>query len=182
MERIGLARKEDVELVAKLYDSVNEYFEQNTNFCYPNWQKGKYPVLRDAQEAFEESTLYVLKKNGEVLGAIIINQKQHPEYKRMPWKTPVPDEQVIAVHTLVVDPGHRKEGLGEKLVQFCIEFCKNAGMKEIRLDTHYANIPARRLYEKCGFQSLGCQEAFEDGMMQKFDVFEYTICDSPVKA
>ena len=59
MEKIILATAEDVKLVADLYDSVNEYFEETENYCYPNWQKGKYPALSDAQVAFEEDTLYV---------------------------------------------------------------------------------------------------------------------------
>ena len=31
-----------------------------------------------------DASLYVLKENDIVLGAISINNKQHPEYKRMP--------------------------------------------------------------------------------------------------
>lgn len=52
MEKVALATAEDVKRVGRLYDLVNEYFEETTNFCYPNWQKGKYPVLKDAQLAF----------------------------------------------------------------------------------------------------------------------------------
>ena len=173
METIILATAEDVKLVADLYDSVNEYFEATDNYCYPNWQKGKYPVLSDAQVAFEEKTLYVLKEEDAVLGSIIINNKQHPEYRRMPWKVQVSDEEVMTIHTLVVDPKVRNRGIGEKLVRFSIDFCKNAGAKVIRNDTHFRNVPARNLYVKCGFQSLGCQTAFADGMMQEFDVLEY---------
>lgn len=173
MEKILLAIADDVQKVANLYDSVNDYFEKRINYCYPNWQKGKYPVLSDVQVAFEEKSLYVLKENDIVLGAIIINNKQHPEYKRMPWKVQVSGEEVMTIPTLVVDPQARNRGIGEKLVRFSIEFCKTAGAKTIRIDTHYRNVPARNLYVKCGFQSLGCQTAFADGMMQEFDVLEY---------
>lgn len=173
MEKIVLATAEDVELVGRLYDSVNEYFEKTTNYCYPNWQKGKYPVLSTAQEAFEEKNLYVLKEGDAVLGAVMIHNKQHPEYRRMPWKVQAPDDEVLTIGTLVVDPNCRNRGVGEKIVRFAIEYCKNAGAKTIRMDTHFKNIPARKLYVKCGFQSLGCQTAFVDGIMQEFDVFEY---------
>jgi len=173
MERIVLAAEEDVKSVAELYEAVNEYFEANENYCYPNWQKGKYPVSNDAQIAFEEKTLYVIKNKDVVLGSMIINNKQHPEYKRMPWKAVVPDEAVMTIHTLVVSPKARNQGIGEQLVRFGVDFCKNAGAKTIRIDTHFRNVPARQLYLKCGFQSLGCQHALVDGIMQEFDVLEY---------
>ena len=175
MEKIVLATTSDVNLVAELYDSVNKYFEATENYCYPNWQTGKYPVLNDAQEAFNDKSLYVLKDDGKVLGSIIINNKQHPEYRRMPWTIQVSDQDVRTIHTLVVDPKLRNRGIGEKLVRFSIDLCRNDGAKTIRIDTHFRNIPARGLYTKCGFHSLGCQTAFVDGIEQKFDVLEYVL-------
>ena len=175
MDEIVLASAGDVELVGNLYDAVNDYFEKHENYCHPNWQKGKYPVLEDAQRAMEEQTLYVLKVKEGIAGAIIINQSQHPEYKKIPWTLQVPDENVMTLHTLVVDPACRGRGFGEKLVRFGIDFCKKPGAKTIRIDTHYKNVPARLLYEKCGFISLGCHKAFVDEIVQEFDVFEYNF-------
>ena len=173
MKEIVLASAGEMELVGKLYDSVNDYFEKHINYCYPNWQKGKYPVLADAQRAFEDQTLYVLKAAEGILGSVIIDSFQHPEYKKIPWTLQAPDEDIMVIHTLVVDPDYRGQGLGEKLVRFGIDCCKKSGARAVRLDTHYKNIPARRLYEKCGFTSLGCYKAFVDEIWQEFDVFEY---------
>ena len=173
MEEIMLASARDAELVGDIYDAVNDYFSEHENFCYPNWQKGKYPLLEDARRAMENRTLYVLKVEENIAGAVIIDHSQHPEYKKIPWTLSVPDEDVMTLHTVVIHPACRGRGYGEKLVRFGIDFCKTAGAKTIRLDTHYKNIPARRLYEKCGFVSLGRHSAFVDGLMQEFDVFEY---------
>lgn len=175
MEEIVLASAKETELVGNLYDLVNDYFEKHVNYCYPNWQKGKYPVLADAQRTLEDKTLYVLKSHGEILGAMVINHCQHPEYRKISWTIQVPDERVMTIHTLVVHPDYRECGLGEKLVRFGIDFSKDSGAKTIRLDTHYKNVPARRLYEKCGFKSLGCHKVSVDGMTQEFDVFEYNF-------
>ena len=81
----------------------------------------------------------------------------------------------MAIHTLVVDPEVRNRGLGERLVRFAVEYCRAAGVKAIRLDTHYRNVPARNLYEKCGFRSLGKWEAFVNNADQEFAVFEYLL-------
>lgn len=104
---------------------------------------------------------------------IFINHCQHPEYRKISWTIQVPDERVMTIHTLVVNPDYRGCGFGEKLVRFGINFSKAFGAETIRLDTHYKNIPARRLCEKCGFKSLGCHKASVDGVTQEFDVFEY---------
>ena len=173
MVQIVLASEHDVAFVGELYDCVNDYFENHTNYCYPNWQKGKYPTIKEAQTAFENHTLYVLKNDDSVLGAMIIDHCQHPAYKKIPWTVQVPDECVMSIHTVVVAPAHRNQGFGERLIQFGIELCKSSNAKTIRLDTHYKNIPARHLYEKCGFHSLGCHTAFVDNRTQEFDVFEY---------
>lgn len=175
MVEIVLASAKDAKQVGNLYDAVNLYFEKHGNFCYPNWQKGKYPILEDAERAMEEQTLYVLKSEDEIAGALIIDHSQHPEYKKIPWTLQVPDEDVMALHTLVVGPKFRGRGFGEMLVRFGICFCKDSGAKTIRIDTHYKNVPARRLYEKCGFISVGCHKAFVDEMIQEFDVFEYNF-------
>lgn len=173
MEEIVLAAKEEIGAVGALYDRVLEYFETHENYCYPNWRKGYYPTFDTAQAAFEEGNLYVLKIDGIIAGTVIIDSGQHPEYKKIPWSMEVPDSQVMIIKTLAVDPRYRNQGIGEKLVKFCVERCRLTGAKTIRMDTHYANIPARRLYVKCGFRSLGCWKARVEGIDQEFDVFEY---------
>ena len=45
---ITKAVSEDIDSISELYDAVNTYFSDNVNYCFPNWQKGKYPVRRDA--------------------------------------------------------------------------------------------------------------------------------------
>lgn len=163
-EEIVLASVEDVKHVGNMYDAVNDYFEKHENYCYPNWQKGKYPVLEDAQRAMENQTLYVLKTEEGIAGAIIIDHTQHSEYKKISWTLQVPDESVMTMHTVVVAPDYRGRGFGEKLVRFGIDFCKNSGAKTIRLDTHYKNVPARQLYKKRGFVGLECHESFVESI------------------
>ena len=46
-------------------------------------------------------------------------------------------------------------GIGKEMVRFCIEYAKEHGYKAVRLDVVPDNIPARRLYESCGFKYVG---------------------------
>ena len=53
---------------------------------------------------------------------------------------------------LYVDPQCRGQRLGEKLVDQIIKHAKNAGYKEMVLDTLKPMVPAIRLYQKFGFE------------------------------
>lgn len=87
---ITKAVSEDIDSISELYDAVNTYFSDNVNYCFPNWQKGKYPVRRDALEALQKDTLFVLKLSGKPEGSLslIISSirntgKSHGEYSVM---------------------------------------------------------------------------------------------------
>ena len=51
-----------------------------------------------------------------------------------------------------------------------------AGVRVVRLDTYVENLPARRLYERCGFTDLGCHTVRYDGTeLDQFHLFEYVL-------
>ena len=61
-------------------------------------------------------------------------------------------EERCEMKRLYVDPQCRGQRLGEKLVDQIIEHAKNAGYKEMVLDTLEPMVPAIRLYQKFGFE------------------------------
>ena len=61
-------------------------------------------------------------------------------------------EERCEMKRLYVDPQCRGQRLGEKLVDQIIEHAKNAGYKEMVLDTLEPMVPAIRLYQKSGFE------------------------------
>lgn len=114
--RIEKAIFEDINSASGIYDAVHDYFSDNVNYCFPNWQKGKYPVRRDAWEAIQENSLFILKHNGKIKGSVIIDNKQHAEYRNIPWGISCDDKEVMVIHTLVVHPSCRQQGLAELLL------------------------------------------------------------------
>jgi [ribosomal protein S18]-alanine N-acetyltransferase len=56
---------------------------------------------------------------------------------------------------LAVDSGHRRRGIGSRLVEGMIEACKAAGVKKIFLEVRESNRGARDFYSRLGFTEAG---------------------------
>lgn len=60
---------------------------------------------------------------------------------------------VLHIHSLYVQPSHRGQGLGERLLKAGLEWGKRKGCLEAELNVLVGN-PARRLYENLGFEAV----------------------------
>ena len=56
----------------------------------------------------------------------------------------------IAVH-----PDFRKRGIGEGILGELISYCRENDCTKLNLEVRKSNLPARKLYEKCGFTRDG---------------------------
>ncbi len=74
------------------------------------------------------------------------------------------------ITTIAVQPGFRKHGLGEKLLQKMIETGYENNVKWFTLEVRISNITAQNLYYKYNFKSLGLRRKYyqnndEDAMI-----------------
>ena len=105
---IRKAREEDIPQGAEIYGRILE--TEITGRAFTGWQPGVYPTARTAREALEQDELYVMEESGSVAAAARINRAQVDVYAQCPWQYEAPAEQVMVLHTLVVDP--RTAGAG----------------------------------------------------------------------
>nr|WP_307991728.1 GNAT family N-acetyltransferase [uncultured Niameybacter sp.] len=153
MNIIERATLNDVEELSALYDALNDYLATHTN--YPGWLKGIYPTGETALEGINKENLFVMRQEGKVVGTLILNHDQEAAYEEGNWSKELKEEEVIVVHTLAIHPEYSGKGIGAQLLDFAKNYSLEKGMKAIRLDTAIGNIPAQKLYEKCGYIETG---------------------------
>lgn len=145
-------RIEDIEKLAELYDNLNDYLATNTN--YPGWIKGIYPIRQHAVEGVEEGTLYTAKISETIVGSVILSHKPEKAYSNAKWKFESDYSDILVIHTFVIHPQYMNMGIGKSILNFCDQIGKEKNIKSIRLDVYENNLPAIKLYEKCGYDYI----------------------------
>jgi len=86
--------------------------------------------------------IFLAKYNDEIIGVVsLINQKTFYELSKM-----------------AVLPKYQGLKIGQKLMDFCIDFAKQQKWKSITLYSHRSLVPAINLYRKIGFVEIPVEE------------------------
>lgn len=171
------ATAEDIDAVSSIYDrSIDSQAENYARTgSITGWKKGLYPARSTAEESLERGDLFVAEKDGKVVATAIINQEQVDVYATGRWKHAVPDNQVMVLHTLVVDPDCAAHGIGRGFLDFYEQYAREHGCTELRIDTNVTNTIAHRFYNKIGYEDIGIAPTVFNGiegvnllMMEKY--------------
>ncbi len=150
---IRTATATDIVAVDAIYGRIHDAEEQG-RFTI-GWQRDVYPTAATARAALDRGELFVLEDGGAVIAAGVLNQTQVPEYALAHWAYPAPDEQVMVLHTLVVDPLAQGRGYGRAFVAFYEDYARAHGCPYLRIDTNAKNTRARQMYAKLGYLERG---------------------------
>jgi len=63
---------------------------------------------------------------------------------------------------LAVDISVRQQGIGVQLLNFCLKYCREQGVKRCYLELRVSNAAARQVYQKCGFAEAGIRKNYYD--------------------
>ena len=143
---------DDIEKVSNIY--INIHYEESMGKTTTGWLKGIYPVYDTAKAAFERGDLFVAENDGRVVAAAIINKIQGEVYEKACWEYDTAPENVMVLHTLVVDPCCSKSGIGTEMVAFYEKYALENNCPELRMDTNARNTVARKLYKKLGYKEV----------------------------
>lgn len=150
---IRKATEADISAVTAIYDALLDREEQG--LLTTGWTRGVYPTEQTARDSLAAGTLYVLEDGGRVTAAAKLDQSQMAQYGQCRWQHDAPPEQVLVLHTLVVDPAVKGKGYGTAFVAFYERLARDTGRPYLRIDTNARNTPARTLYAKLGYTEAG---------------------------
>ncbi len=146
---IRKATDADIDRIEEIYDRIHDYEEEGKQTI--GWIRVVYPVRKTAEDSLERGDLFVMEDEGDIVATAIINQIQVPDYKYAKWRYEAEDDEVMVLHTLIVDPQNGKNGYGKAFVQFYEDYALENGCHELRMDTNARNQRARAMYAKLGY-------------------------------
>ena len=162
MAEIRKAAERDVLPVAAIYEHIIS--EEEAGRVCIGWQRGVYPTEHTAREAIAAGELFVMADGGEIVAAARINRTQVPEYADAQWEYTAPDDEIMVLHTLVVEPACAGKGCGTEFVRFYERYALENGCPYLRMDTNVKNAAARRLYARLGYKEVGVVDCTFNGI------------------
>ena len=150
---IRKATKGDIPAVVSIYDKLHT--EEENGRATIGWIRGVYPTEETARMALSRDDLFVQEEGGHIVGAAIINQTQVDAYSAGQWTIEAEENEVMVLHTLVIDPEAAGRGYGKRFVAFYEDYAREKGCKVLRMDTNCRNARARAMYQALGYREAG---------------------------
>ena len=143
----------DIPAVAAIYEKLHT--EEEAGRAIIGWVRGVYPTEDTARQALGRDDLFVQENGGRIVGAAVINQTQVDAYAGGAWQYAAAEQEVMVLHTLVIDPDAGGKGYGRRFVAFYEAFARENGCRVLRMDTNCRNARARAMYAKLGYREAG---------------------------
>lgn len=156
------AEPKDLEAIAAIYDRIHD--NEEAGRVTIGWDRAIYPTRATAQFSIDAGDMYVEEVDGRIVAAAKINQEQVPEYVGAQWQWEAKEEEVLVLHTLVVDPDLGRGGHGKAFVAFYEDMARQMGCPYLRMDTNVRNTVARSLYKGLGYAEVGIVPCLFNGI------------------
>lgn len=167
------ANEEDYASVRNFYwKLIDEMQSENDKI---GWKKGIYPSDDYLMRSLADGELYKLTDD-KMYACVILNSASNEGYQGVQWGIDCAENEVLIHHALAVAPSEQGQGIGTRLVNEIIRFARSEAKKAIRLDILGTNIPAEKLYTKCGFRFVEAKQLFyEDTGLTEYKMYEFEL-------
>lgn len=158
------------------YRRIVEHLAVTADF--PHWHEEDHPSRAEIQAWVDADDLYLARErgSGQVAGVVALDHRAPGGYAQAAWAVQAQRHEVLVVHALGVCPDFLGRGVGRFLVDASLDVARQKGCRAVRLDTYVENLPARRLYARCGFTDLGLHTLRYEGTdLDQFHLFERVL-------
>ena len=119
-------------------------FDPQRFIAAPARSEQRYSSFLGGQLANPDIVVLVAERDGEVVGYTYSGVEGN-DYMSLRGPAGV-------LYDIVVDPAHRRQGIGRMLVEGTLEALKARGAPRVVLSTAEKNKPAQRLFDSAGFR------------------------------
>lgn len=155
---MDIAMPEDRKEILELYRSVIS--KVNRSPVRLGWNIEIYPNAGFIDEAVSSGEMFVLRRDGRITAAAVVNHSVNPEYEQIDWKIKGPADKLATIHALAVLPEMHGMGFSHILLTDIEDMCRSRGDLAIHLDVIDTNIPAYNLYTGHGYEEIDCIRMF----------------------
>ena len=122
--------------------------------CIDQWDE-VYPNKEIFQNDITNNSLYIalIENSKEIIGCIVLNEYQDPEYKDIEWS--FNQGKIAVIHRLMVHPKFEGKGIAGNLIKFIEELAKENGYTALRLDVFTQNLRSINFYKRHGYKISG---------------------------
>ena len=111
-----------------------------------HWSEQQYESLIQANDpAVSKLALVAERQEGSVILAFLIAKHVAPEWE---------------LENIVVDPQMQGKGIGTRLLDELLARAKQSNSDAVFLEVRESNTPARKLYQKLGFEETGRRKSY----------------------
>ncbi|MCR4598573.1 MAG: GNAT family N-acetyltransferase [Acetatifactor sp.] len=120
------------------------------------WNIENYPNQEFIHGAISKKEICILREEGQIIAAAVVNHEVNPEYDDIQWTICGPKEKVATIHALAVAPDRRGGKVSDQMLSELEKLCRRNGDLAIHLDVIDTNVPAYKLYLRNGYQEVDC--------------------------
>ena len=145
--RIDLEGSDMIELVEVNKENWQECIKLPTSDAHRYVASNVYSIAE--AQFYPKAHAYCVYANQEMVGFTMYGVDED-------------DEPMLWIDRLMIAEPYRGKGFGCAVVKSILEEAATLGVLRVGTSTEPENLPARRLYEKAGFQTTGVQEDGEE--------------------
>ncbi len=131
----------------------NHKYAQNFYDLNIEWLRTYFYVEPFDEEVLSKPNQYIINKGGHIFFALL-NEVVVGTVALMPTN----DKSVFELTKMAVSPRHRGHKIGQKLMQYCIDFAQQDGLRGLMLYSNTILENAIYIYRKYGFVEIPVEE------------------------
>jgi ribosomal protein S18 acetylase RimI-like enzyme len=164
----------DFEDVKAIYDDImDNSFGSDVG---PSWVKGVYPSDEYLREKIELNHLCVVEYENRIVASLVFDNLVSKGYEKVSWKIDASEDEVCIIHAFATSTTCQGRGVSKFMLNEAIKHALKTDLKVIRLNVISHNVPAKKFFEKEGFDYIDTVdlEYGELGTLE-FCMYEYEL-------